>query len=115
MREPARDLGRLEHILIAIEKIEDYTKDVNYEHFVEDTMRLHATTYNIQIIGEAAYKLSKEFKDSHPEIPWPLIEKMRHVLVHDYYKVSFPIVWNVVKEDIPQLKSEIKKYTTNNV
>ncbi|MBR4773554.1 MAG: DUF86 domain-containing protein [Bacteroidales bacterium] len=109
MREPARDPGRIEHILQAIDKIEEYTKDVSYEQFVSDNMRMHATIYNIQIIGEAAYKLTKEFKEKHNDIPWTLIEKMRHVLVHDYYRIVPDAVWDVVKSDIPTLKPMIEK------
>ena len=108
MREPARDLGRIEHILLAITKIEEYTKGVTFERFVADSMRMHATIYNIQIIGEAAYKLTKEFKTEHSEVPWPLIEKMRHVLVHDYYNIVPAAVWDVVIDDIPTLKPQIQ-------
>lgn len=108
MREPARDFGRIEHILLAIAKIEEYTKGITFDQFVVDSMRMHATIYNIQIIGEAAYKLTKEFKETHNEIPWPLIEKMRHVLVHDYYRIVPEAVWDVVTSDIPTLKPMIE-------
>ena len=47
MREPERDTGRIQHMLLAIEKIEEYTKEVSYEQFVSDSMRMHATIYNI--------------------------------------------------------------------
>ncbi len=104
MREEARDPGRIEHMLLAIEKIEEYTKGVEYNQFVSDPMRMHATIYNIQIVGEAAYKLTKQFRETHTEIPWALIEKMRHVLVHDYYKIVPEAVWDVVTDDIPTLK-----------
>jgi len=104
MREPERDPGRIRHMLLAIEKIEEYTKEVSFEQFVSDSMRMHATIYNIQIIGEAAYMLTKEFKEKYNEIPWPLIEKMRHVLVHDYYRIVPEAVWDVVTSDIPSLK-----------
>lgn len=50
-------------------------------------MRMHATIYNIQIIGEASNKLTKEFKEEHPEVPWTLMERMRHVPVYDYYRI----------------------------
>ena len=94
-------------MLLAVEKIEEYTKDVSFERLVSDSMRMHATIYNIQIIGEAAYKLSPEFKEKHSEIPWALIEKMRHVLVHDYYRIVPEAVWDVVSADIPELKPMI--------
>ncbi len=96
-------------MLLAIGKIEEYTRDVSFEQFVSDNMRMHATIYNIQIVGEAAYKLTKEFKAEHSEIPWPLIEKMRHVLVHDYYQIVPEAVWDVVTSDIPELKPVLIK------
>ena len=108
MREPSRDPGRIEHILLAIGKIEEYTKHTSYEQFAADSMRMHATIYNIQIIGEAAYKLSKEFKETHTGVPWLQIEKMRHILVHDYYRIVPEAVWDVVTDDIPNLKSAIE-------
>ena len=108
MREPARDPGRIEHMLLAIEKIEEYTKDTTFDRFVSDSMRMHATIYNIQVLGEATYKLTKEFKEEHNEIPWPLIEKTRHILVHDYYKVVPEAVWDVVTSDIPELKNMLQ-------
>ncbi len=109
MREEARDPGRIEHMLQAIAKIEEYTKDISFNQFVNDSMRLHATTYNIQIIGEAVYKLTDEFKEKHIEIPWKLSEKMRHVLVHDYYMILPEAVWDVVTDDIPTLKPALQK------
>ncbi|MBQ2076666.1 MAG: DUF86 domain-containing protein, partial [Bacteroidales bacterium] len=69
-----------------------------------------ATAYNIQIIGEAIYKLSKEFKDTHSETPWRIIEKMRHILVHDYFSVDIEIMWLVIQDDIPILKQQITQY-----
>ncbi len=75
-----------------------------------DLLHLHATVYNIQIIGEAVYKLSLEFKDNHPQTPWKIIEKMRHILVHDYYQINKDILWSVIIEDLPALKAQIQQY-----
>lgn len=110
MREPLKDSARLEHILEAIERVEEFTKDVSRSSFDADKMRIHATAYNIQIIGEASYKLSKEFKQAHTETPWRLIEKMRHILVHDYFTVDLDFVWLVITEDLSPLKEQVKKY-----
>jgi len=108
MRELSRDPGRIEHMLLAIKKIEEYTDGIAFDIFSNDSMRMHATIYNIQIIGEAAYKLTTEFKQTHQEIPWKLIEGMRHVLVHDYYRIVPAAVWDVVTEDIPKPVGGIK-------
>lgn len=110
MRELLKDSARLEHILEAIERVEEYTKDVSRNSFDNDKMRIHATAYNIQIIGEASYKLSKEFKQSHTDTPWRLIEKMRHILVHDYFTVDLDFVWLVITEDLSLLKEQVIKY-----
>lgn len=110
MREPVRDPGRLTHILEAINRVQEFTKGLSCEEFCADLLRIHATAYNIQIIGEATYKLTKEFKDAHPNTPWKLIEKMCHILVHDYFTVDVDFVWEVVNDDLPILKPQIEQY-----
>lgn len=67
MRETAKDKGRLQHILSSIERVQEFTKGMSKEELVNDTLHLHATVY---IVGEAVYKLTKEFKESHTETPW---------------------------------------------
>lgn len=109
MRDPERDPGRLEHILMAIDKIEEYTDGISYDQLTSDSMRMHAVIYNIQIVGEATYKLTREYKATHTTVPWILMEKMRHVLVHDYYKIVPEAVWDVVKSDLPAVKPEIQR------
>ena len=82
----------MEDILSAINCVEEYTKDVSESQLKADKLRLHATIYNVQIIGEAIYKLTKEFKEEHRETPWHLIEKMRHILVHDYFRINLEVL-----------------------
>lgn len=110
MREPVRDVGRLQHILIAIERVEEYMAGISYERLQNDLLRTHAVAYNIQIIGEASYKLSKEFKEAHADTPWRLIEKMRHILVHDYFAVDLEFVWLVIQDDLQPLKQQVLNY-----
>lgn len=61
MREEVRDPGRLEHILMAIDNVVEFTNGISYDAFVANKQTFYATTYNIQIVGEAAYMLSKDF------------------------------------------------------
>lgn len=70
-----RDLGRLEHIITAVENIEDFTVDMTFAQFKADKRTYFAVVKNIEIIGEAVYKLTNEFKDSEPELPWTLLWK----------------------------------------
>lgn len=67
MREPIRDKGRLEHMLEAIDNVHEFTKDITFEGLAGNKMLRHAVTHNIQIIGEAAYKLTSEFCASHTD------------------------------------------------
>ena len=107
MREEGRDRGRLEHMLTAIGNVEEFTKDVSKESFVNSKLLFFAVVKNIEIVGEATYMLTKECKQSHSSIPWLVIEKMRHVLVHGYYTISPEKVWDTVHEDLPVLKQQL--------
>ena len=107
MREAIKDRGRLEHMLAAIENVEEFTKDISLDDFVKSKVLFFAVVKNIEIVGEATYMLTKEYKQSHHSVPWLVIEKMRHVLVHGYYTISPEKVWETVQEDIPLLKEQI--------
>lgn len=109
MREQLKDPDRLAHILEAIENVNAFMKDKTSEDLQKDKLLYFAVVKNVEIIGEAAYKLTNDFKESHTEIPWRLIEKMRHIMVHGYYKISIPLLFNVYSVDIPLLESFIKK------
>ena len=108
MRERIKDRGRLEHMLAAIANVEEFTKGITLDDFVKSKVLFFAVVKNIEIVGEATYMLTKEFKQSHTSIPWLVIEKMRHVLVHGYYTVSPEKVWDTVQDDLPILKTQIE-------
>jgi uncharacterized protein with HEPN domain len=64
--------------------------------------------HHLQILGEAAAKISDDFQECHPDIPWLKIIGMRNILVHDYFRIDTEAVWAVVKDDIPVLKQAIR-------
>lgn len=110
MREPARDTVRLMHILDAIERIERYVGEKSFEDFVSDDMLYYAVVKNIEIIGEASNMLTAEFRNSHPETPWKLVNGMRNYIVHEYFQVDNTVIWDVIKFDLPPLKEHVKSY-----
>lgn len=110
MREPVRDKGRLEHILAAIDDATVFADQVTLEQLKHDKLHCFAIVHSIQIIGEAAYKLTNEFRTSHPDVEWADIIGMRHILVHDYYNVDISLLWNVVHEELPVLRKQIELY-----
>jgi len=113
MREQVRDKNRLEHILEAIENVFEFTNSIDYKHFTINKMLKFAVIKNIEIIGEAGYKLTKSFREKHNEINWEVIIKMRHILVHGYYQLEDCIAWEVVQKDLEPLKKQIQKIYEN--
>lgn len=109
MREQIRDKERLQHIDEAIERILNGTS-MNLETIKEGSLEYYGIVKLIEIIGEAVYKITKEFKELHPSTPWRQIERMRHVLVHGYYTVSYPFIKEVIETDLPILKRQIREY-----
>jgi uncharacterized protein with HEPN domain len=110
MREPIRDKNRLEHILTNIHNVQNAAKDVDFNKFNNDPILFGAVAYYTMIIGEAAYMLTKEFKDSHPATPWRQIEGMRHHIVHGYSQIRKDMLWNVIENDLQPLKEQIEQY-----
>lgn len=103
----------LDDMLEAINRINSYTSDMYYDSFILDTKTSDAVLRNIQIIGEAANRVSKDMKDSHPEIEWSRIIRSRHILVHDYFGVDFEIVWRIIKFHLPDLKEHLDRIIHN--
>ena len=66
----------------------------------------------VEIIGEASYMITKDFKQNHQELPWRQIEGMRHILVHGYFSISPDVLWDVIQNDIPALVPILKLYLT---
>jgi uncharacterized protein with HEPN domain len=97
------DMSRKAMSLIAGKTREDYDHD--------ETLRL-ALTHLLQVIGEAAGRLSRDFCDSQPQVPWSAIVGMRHKVVHDYMDVDEDIVWDTVQEELPPLVVELEKIVT---
>lgn len=110
MREAIRDAGRLTHMLEHIDRANQFLDGKTLADLENDALLRYAVVKCIEIIGEAAYKLTLEFKDTHPQTPWQMIVKMRHVLVHGYYAIQMPIVWDIVQNDFPALRPQIEEY-----
>ena len=109
MREKIRDKERLIHIVEAIDTIFEFTQGFTFEDYGNNKMMKFAVVKNLEIVGEAAYLLSKEFKNQHPEIEWDDVIGMWHLLVHGYYHINDAIVWATIQDNLPHLQGQIKK------
>lgn len=108
MRERDRDYGRLQDIIMASNNIMAFTEGHSLEELSVDRLRYFAVVKNVEIIGEAAFMLTPEFKESHQEIPWDDIIKMRHILVHGYATILPELLWHTALIDVPELKKSIE-------
>lgn len=110
MREPIKDRERLRHIISAIDRIERYVSGKTYEDLVTDDMMYYAVVKNIEIIGEAANMLTPDFISSHAETPWKMVRGMRNYIVHEYFQIDDEVVWDVVTNNLPELREQITHY-----
>jgi uncharacterized protein with HEPN domain len=101
------DRERLLDILEAIDKIQSHQGKTRSSFNSNDLLQVWAVHY-LQIIGEAASRLSDEIREQYPDIQWGQIIGMRHVLVHGYFDVDLDIVWNAIDDNLPILKKQIE-------
>lgn len=99
----------IKDILNCIDHLQEYTRDVDFDQFEGNFMMVEACLYNIQIIGEAVTHLPDDIKEKEQSIPWPLIKGMRNRLIHEYFGTDLPVVWNVIKNELPQLRVDLER------
>ena len=90
-------------------RIIEYTKNYSFNQFVKDTKTYDAVIRNIEVLGEAANRMPEEFVHGHGEIEWNKIIATRNRIIHGYDSIDDNIVWNVVVNEIPDLKLKLEK------
>lgn len=101
-----RDKTYINQILVAINKIDNYTQNGKSDFFDLEIIQ-DAVIRNIEIIGEITKRVSEEFKVAHYDIPWRQMAGIRDVLIHDYDSIDLEIVWNVVENELPKIKLKL--------
>jgi uncharacterized protein with HEPN domain len=101
--ESARDIEE------AIRRISEYAAGLTYEAFLLDTRTQDAIVRNLEIIGEAAKNISDRLRAEHPAIPWRSMAGVRDRLIHDYFGVSFDVVWEIVCNDLPKIADPLRR------
>jgi uncharacterized protein with HEPN domain len=110
MREHKRDKGRLEDIRQYALNVEKIIDGITFDEFVGDIRVYYSVMKNVEVIGEAANMLTRDFKEKYAELPWRLIVKMRNVLVHGYAQVSDTDLWQTASNDIKPLREQVDRY-----
>ena len=98
----------LQDILVAIDRIDSYLEGVTREAFETEQMRLDAVIRNLQIIGEAINRIPHSIREEYPQVPWQEIVAFRNRVTHVYFNLDIDIVWNVVRRELPTLKTQIQ-------
>ena len=110
MRERIKDTLRLTHMLEACDRLIAYYPDGVIPELDGKSMDYFGLVKNLEIIGEAAYKLTHEFTSSHPATEWRSIIGMRHLMVHGYYQINPRIVKEILESEIHELRSQLVTY-----
>lgn len=112
MTAPQRVRDYLLHILEALDRIDEYTRDLDEAGFLQSTLVQDAVIRNIEIIGEACNNVRKrdpDFAEAHTDVPWGFAIGMRNVLSHGYFKVDIEAVWRTVQYDLPEFANQVRK------
>jgi uncharacterized protein with HEPN domain len=111
-----RLINYLEHILDAIQRIHEYTKNMTELTFIQNQLVQDAVIRNFEIIGESSQNIKKHFPDfaiKHSDLPLNFAYEMRNALAHGYFNVDLEIVWRTIEKDIPKLEKQVKKIYNN--
>ncbi len=101
----------LDHIVEAIGRINNYTKNMDGTEFLSNHLVQDAVIRNLEIIGEASNNIIKRYPNfaaKHPELPLSSAYQMRNAISHGYFKIDFEVVWKTICNDLPRVGMQIK-------
>lgn len=97
----------LNHILECIRRIEKHRR-IGRQRFFESDTRQDAVLRNLQTLAESTQRLSDTLKATQPQIPWAVISGFRNVLVHDYLGIDLEVIWDIMQDEVPELKQAVQ-------
>ena len=103
------DRIRLQHMLDAANEAWEFVRGKGRSDLDTDRKLVLSLIKELEIIGEAAGKVSAEIRAQHVSIPWQDISGMRNRLIHAYFDIDLDVVWTTVTKDLPFLKTELEK------
>lgn len=104
-----RDDAYLLDMLIAARRAHAFCASATWDEFQRSDLHQYAVFKAVEILGEAARLVSPARREAHPEIPWQQIAGMRNKLIHEYFRIDLPTVWQTVHEDLPPLIAQLER------
>jgi len=98
----------LHHILDEVNYVINHTNELTEQSFLEDETLTRAVVRSLEIIGEATKKLPDDFKAAYSEVEWRKMAGTRDVLIHHYFGVDWELVWDIINNKLPELKTQIE-------
>ncbi|MDX9975124.1 MAG: DUF86 domain-containing protein [FCB group bacterium] len=114
MRPDTEDMARLWDILDAARAIREFTQGLSYQEFLDDRKTRNAVERNLEIIGEAAKRISLEFRKQPSDIPWNSIIGLRNVLAHEYGEIRHEVIWSIVGDKLIPLIRHLEDLGVDN-
>lgn len=100
---PRDDSAYLLDMLLSARDALSFTEGMSFDDFVVDRRTQLSVLKSVEIVGEAAAQVSEDVRRANPDIPWREIVGMRNRLVHGYFDIDLSLVWDTVRQDIPDL------------
>jgi len=109
MRPDERDAAYIWDMLDSARTLRDFVEGVTFYDYSKDKKLQLAVERALEIIGEAARRVSETYRQAHPEIPWQSIIAQRNVLAHEYGEIKHELIWKVATKRIPDLISSLER------
>ncbi len=99
----------LEDMLDSTEKIELYTKGMDFDGFTGNPLVIDGVIRNLEVIGEACKHIPVRIRESYDEVPWKAIVGLRNIAIHEYFGLDLENIWKIIRDDLPKNKGTFRK------
>lgn len=95
-------------MITSIERIKEYTRELDYRKFENNFLVVDAVARNFEIIGEAARKIPKDIQNKYPAVPWEKMYRLRNIVSHEYFRIDHETLWEIATKHLPKNVADLK-------
>ena len=112
MQPNNRDIASIWDMTLAIQRIQSFTNDLNFDEYLNDILTVSAVERQFEVLGEAARRISTQFQHTHPVIDWKRIIGLRNIVAHRYDEVRQEILWTIIRSELTLLLTQLEELLT---